>query len=241
MFSIKRFFILVIAAVIIVSTATAQTSSRREMSVEETYLQESIELMIIRETARAYNREQKFIALEYIRDAIERGNTSDDIRQTLEYLASEGRNIQARENGRLVNNFPDVRWRAAEYLGQLGTEEARQTLMKICYNFDGEEPLVIRNAITALGNIGANENNDAIRSIIGAGRHYHNTNPTDGLALAVIHAVEQLARKNDGLNYSEAIRLLGDISSDGRYSSATRERARQSLAELRSYGSSGGN
>ena len=99
----KCFSILLITAVIAVSAIAAQSS---EMTVEESYLQESIELMIIRETARASTREQKFVALEYINDAIERGSTNDEIRQTLDFLSREGRRTVAMENGRIVNNFP---------------------------------------------------------------------------------------------------------------------------------------
>ena len=63
MFSFNRFFILLIAAVFAVSAVSAQSTSGNEMSVEESYLQQSIELMIIRETARATTRESKMIAL----------------------------------------------------------------------------------------------------------------------------------------------------------------------------------
>jgi len=237
MFSFKRFCILVTAAVIFVSTASAQTSStaRREMSVEETYLQESIELMIIRETARAYSREQKLISLEYISDAIERGSTNDEIRQTLEYLSREGRMIQARENGRLVNNFPDVRRQAAKYLGQLGTEEARRSLLDIC-RYENE-PMVIQEAIKSLGDIGTNEDNDTIAHIAWIFMRFDNTNPDNIMAIATIDAFEKIARANDGLNAPEAIRVLGRIS-EGQYMNPVKERARLLLAELRSYGSS---
>ena len=70
MFSFKRLSFLVITFVIIVSTVWAQSNSqrqsdnqKRELSVEESYLQKSIEIMVIRETARAHSREQKMIAL----------------------------------------------------------------------------------------------------------------------------------------------------------------------------------
>jgi len=115
MFLLKRFSILVVTAVVAVSAVSAQTQSQsgRERTIEESYLQESIELMIIRETARADSRDQKLIALDYIRDAINRGNKNDEIRQTLDYLSREGRNSVNRQNGRIINNFPDVRRQAA--------------------------------------------------------------------------------------------------------------------------------
>ena len=54
MSTFKRFFIVCVTALIAVSAAAGQTN--REMSVEESYLQESIELMVIRETSRADSR-----------------------------------------------------------------------------------------------------------------------------------------------------------------------------------------
>jgi HEAT repeat protein len=233
MFSLKRFFVLVITAVIAVSAVSAQTKSEKEMTVEESYLKESIELMIIRETARAESREQKMIALEYIKDAIGRGNKNDDIRQTLEYLSREGRMTVSRENGRVTNNFPDVRRQAAKYLGQVGTEEAQKSLMEIM-RFENE-PMVIQEAIKSLGDIGLNDNNETVAHIAWIVRKFDSTNPDNLMAIATIDAFEKIAKKNDGLKSPEAIQILARIS-EGQYVTPVRERARQLLADLRSYG-----
>jgi len=235
MFSLKRFSILIITAVIIVSTAAAQSNStaKREMSVEESYLQESIEIMIIRETARAYTREQKLIALEYINDAIERGNTNDEIRQTLEFLSREGRMNQARENGRLMNNFPEVRRQSAKYLGKMGTEEARKTLLDICAYEN--EPMVLQEAIKSLGDIGTNDNNETVTHIAWIMNRFNATNPDNLMALATIDAFEKIARKNNGISAPEVPKVLNLIS-EGQYVTPVKERARQLLAELRTYG-----
>jgi HEAT repeat protein len=230
MFSLKRFSVLIIAAVLFVTAVAAQS---REMTVEESYLQESIELMIIRETARSTSREQKLIALEYIGDAINRGNTSDDIRQTLEYLSREGRRSIARENNRIVNNFPDVRRQSARFLGQLATEEARLSLLEIL-QFENE-PMVIQEAIKSLGDIGTNEDNQTVAHIAWVMARFDNLNPDNLMALATIDAFERIARRNNGINSPEAIRTLVRIS-EGQYVTPVKERARQLLAELRTYG-----
>jgi len=231
MLSFKRFFILMTVAVVVVSIAAAQ--SNNEMTVEESYLQESIELMIIRETARASTREQKLIALEYIGYAIDRGNTSDDIQQTLEYLSREGRRTVAIESGRVVNNFPDVRRQSAKYLGQVGTEEARQTLLDICQIEN--EPMVLQEAIKALGDIGVNNNNDTFKTISWVFSRFNNLNPDNLMALATIDAFDKIARKYNGINSQEAVRTLVLIT-EGHYITPVKERARQLLASLRSYG-----
>jgi HEAT repeat protein len=189
--------------------------------------------MIIRETARSTSREQKLIALEYIGDAINRGNTSDDIRQTLEYLSREGRRSIARENNRIVNNFPDVRRQSARFLGQLATEEARLSLLEIL-QFENE-PMVIQEAIKSLGDIGTNEDNQTVAHIAWVMARFDNLNPDNLMALATIDAFERIARRNNGINSPEAIRTLVRIS-EGQYVTPVKERARQLLAELRTYG-----
>jgi HEAT repeat protein len=237
MFLLKRFSVLALTAVVAVSAAvsavSAQTNSGKEMTVEESYLQESIELMIIRETARAESREQKLIALEYIRDAIGRGNKNDEIRQTLDSLSREGRRTVSRENGRVTNNFPDVRRQAAKYLGQIGTEEAQKSLMEIT-QFENE-PMVLQEAIKSLGDIGFNNNNETVAHIAWIVRKFDTLNPDNLMAIATIDAFEKIAIKNGGLNSPEAIQILVRIS-EGNYVSPVRERARQLLADLRSYG-----
>jgi len=232
MLSIKRLFVLLITAVFAVSIVYAQ-SSGREMSVEESYLQESIELMIIRETARASSREQKFIALEYIGDAIDRGNQSEEIRETLEFLSREGRRTVARENGRVMNNFPDVRRQSARYLGMIGTEEAKDALLEIC-QFENE-PMVLQEAIRSLGEIGLNNDNETVANIAWVMRRFDNLNPDNLMAIATIDAFEKIARKNGGLSSPDAIQTLIRIS-EGHYIRPVQERARQLIAELRSYG-----
>jgi HEAT repeat protein len=232
MFSFKRFSILLVTAVIVISTVAAQ-SQRRELTPEESYLQASIEMMIIRETARSYTREQKFIALEYIGEALNKGNTNDEIRQTLEYLSREGRASTARENGRIMNNFPDVRRQSAKYLGQIGTEEARKTLIDVI-QFENEET-VLQEAIKSLGDIGANPNNETVVIISWVMNRYNTLKPDNLMALATIDAFEKIARKNNGINSPEAIRTLILIS-EGLYVTPVRERAKQLLAELRTYG-----
>ena len=231
MFSIKRISILVIAAVIIVSTAFAQTS-RNEMTIEESYLREAIELMIISETARATTREQKMISLEYIGDAIDRGSRNDEIRRTLEFLSLEGTRNIARENNRVVNNFPDVRRQAAKYLGQLGTEEARVSLIEVL-KFE-REPMVLQEAIKSLGDIGTNENNETVANIVWFFSRYDTLNPDNLMAIATIDALEKIARNSGGITDPEAIRLLIRIS-EGNYITPVRERARQLMADLRTY------
>ena len=185
MLILKRFMFLAVFFILTITVVTGQTRSgatlgNREMTVEQSYLQESVELMIIREQSRAESREMKMIALEYIGDAIDRGNRGEEVRAALEYLGLEGVRHQTRENGRLVNNFPDVRMRAATYLGELGTPEARDTLVRMV--LDDNEPMVITEAIKALGNIGLNDNDNTVNTISWVVARFDNLNPDNLLA-----------------------------------------------------------
>lgn len=232
MFSIKRFFIFVIMAAFSVSFAAAQSNSGRELSVEESYLREAIENMIIRELSRADNLDQKLVALEYIGEAINHGNTSDDVRQALEFLSQEGTRSVARESGRIVNNFPAVRRQSAKYLGQLKTEEAKDALIEMV-KFENE-PMVLQESIKSLGEIGINDNNETVIYIVDIGLRYDRTKPDNILAIAIIDALEKIAKKTNVVDPG-AINLLMRIS-QGAYIRPVQERARQSIANMRSYG-----
>jgi hypothetical protein len=226
----------VLAAAILMGTSLAvaqdNRNSNQEMSVEESYLQESVELMIIKEASQSGSREQKLIALRYIGDAIERGNTGEDIRQALEYLSFEGVVNKARENGRLVNNFPDVRLRAATYLGQLGTKEAKDTLIKIVVA--DPEPMVLTEAVKSLGKIGINDNEEVANAIAWTFTRFDVLNPDNLLALSTIDAIATLAEKNGGIKDPTAIRALIRIA-EGNYIRPVQEKAKAVLMDLRKY------
>jgi hypothetical protein len=214
------------------NSAGTRQSSSQEMSVEESYLQESIELMVIRETSRADSRDQKMVALEYIGEALGRGNKSEDIRQALEYLSLEGILNKTRENGRVVNNFPDVRRQAAKYLGELGTPEAKNTLLRMCVA--DNEPMVLQEAVKSLGDIGLNDNEETVNTISWIVTRFDVLNPDNLLALSAIDAFAKIAEKNNGIKDPNAIRMLLRIA-EGPYIKPVQERAKQVALDLRRY------
>jgi hypothetical protein len=209
---------------------TTPSSSNRELSVEQSYLQESVELMIIREQSRAESRDMKLVALEYIGDALKRGNRGPEIKSALDYLSLEGIVNQTRENGRLVNNYPDIRTKAATYLGELGTPEAKDTLIKMI--LADNEPMVITEAIKSLAVIGLNDNDETSDAIAWIVRRYDVLNPDNLLALSAIEAFEKLAAANNGILSPSAVQTLMRISS-GQYVRSVQDRARLALTDLR--------
>jgi hypothetical protein len=233
MLTIKRLFIFAMAAVFSASFAAAQRNTGREMSVEESYLQEAIENMIIREMSRADNLDQKLVALEYIGEAINHGNTSDDVLLALEYLSQEGTRSIARESGRIVNNFPFVRRQTAKYLGQIGTPEATNTLILMLQS--DNEPLVLQEVIKSLGEIGLNDNNETVIYIIDVTSRFDRNKPDNILVVATIESLEKIAKKSGTVD-PNAINLLMRIS-QGAYIKPVQERAKQAIANMRSIGS----
>ncbi|GHT66006.1 hypothetical protein FACS1894110_08960 [Spirochaetia bacterium] len=228
MTTLKRLSALCVVFIIAVSIVIGQ-----EMSVEDSYLRESVEILIIREQSRTGSREQKMAALRFIGDAINRGNTGGDIRSALEYLALEGIVNQTRENGKLINNFPDVRKQAITYLGDLGTAEAKNTLIKVL--LADPEPIVLQEAVKSLTKTGLNDNEESVAAIALLVSRFDVLNPDNLLALSAVDAFEKFAAANNGIRDPNVVRALIRIS-EGRYFKPVQERAKQVLADLRKYG-----
>jgi len=233
----RRIFFLLFTALIAVTMLSAQsggsrTSANEERTVEESYLQEAIELMIIREISQTSSLDQKLLALQYISDAIERGNKSEEICQTLEFLSMEGLMIQTRENGRLTNNFPLARREAAKHLGKMGTPEAQAALINIC-RYEAE-PMVLQEAIKSLGDYPGSDNAKALEAIVWIVGRFDALNPDNMMALAAVDAIAKIAETNNGLKHPGAAQLLIRII-DGPYIRPVQNKARQVLSDLRKY------
>ena len=226
---IKRFLYLGVLFAVLPVMVMAQTGNQ-EMTVEQSYLQESVEMVIIREQSRSNSRDNKLVALAHIGDAINRGSKSDEIYSTLDYLAMEGLLNKTIENGRLINNYPEIRRQAATYLGQLGTPEAKNTLLKLVSQ--DNEPMVISEAIRALGTIGNNDNNQVTSIIAWTVNRYDVLIPDNYLALSALVAFENIATANNGLADPLALETIMRISENYSYVTPVRNRARDLMNNL---------
>ncbi len=182
-----KFLLLLCVGLLFASFALAQ---QQETTVEQEYLS-SVEDVIIRELADTDDRDNKLVSLQYIESAISGGRTSPDIMYVLESLAGEGVSTQSRTNGRLMNNFPDVRAKSCDLLGEVKTEEAKTILVKTA--LADNEPMVVTAAVRSLGNIGINEQDEVVATIIWVQKKYATLNPTSSLALEILFAYEKLA------------------------------------------------
>ena len=235
MLILKRFLLLgavfaIFPVMLMGQTRPGVTPGNQDMTVEQSYLQESVELMIIREQSRAESRDMKLVALEYIGDAIGRGNKGEEIRAALEFLSLEGVLNKTTENGRVMNNFPDVRARSATYLGQLGTAEAKNALIRMVAV--DNEPMVLTEAIKSLGAIGLNDNNDALNAITMTINRFNSLHPDNLMALSAVEAFEKLSAAGNAMRDPAVIQTLMRIS-EGNYIRPVQERARAVLDSIR--------
>ncbi|MDR2509269.1 MAG: HEAT repeat domain-containing protein [Spirochaetaceae bacterium] len=214
----------------------AQQGKSGELSIEEAYLKESVPLMIIREQAQSGDRESKLLALDYIRESMDAGEKSDSMRVVLQDLALEGILNTTRSEGRVTNNYSDVRMRAVAYLGELGTKEASEALKKVVVV--EEEPAVITEAFRSLAKIGINENGSTVDTANWIFQRFNSINPDNRLAVSYLDAVEtflptmQQNTENEKRIYSDALDKIRSIATNFKYITHVRDRARAVLMSL---------
>ncbi len=201
------------------------------MTVEEAYLS-SVEGTIIRELAIADGKDNKQVALQYIENAITAGRKGDDIQSSLDVLASEGVGSVVKENGRTMNNYPDVRAKACELLGKMGTTKAKDTLIAVMYS--DNEPMVITSAVKSLGELGYNDNDEVIDMINWITRKFDIILPTSSLALEVLNTYEKLGPNVK--NKSGMIESIVRIASNYNYVTPVRNRAYEVLKKVSETG-----
>lgn len=215
-------------------TQTAAQPGSKEITIEELFLR-SVEFQILREKAASDDFDVKMSALDDLQKRIDAGVSGTDTAQVefvLEYLAMEGSGRVVRESGRQVNNFPEVRRRAANLLGRLGTEEAKDALIRTLLIDD--EPMVKAEAAYGLGNLGLNPGNQVVQALEFAYNMEDPTAPDQNFGYAISLAIEKLAQKTPGgLKDPEAYRLLVKIA-QGNYLRTVKAKALQVLDELKS-------
>ena len=191
----KLFFLIVFVSfsfVLFAQGSKKSTDDESLMTVEEAYLN-SIEGVIIKEMVASDGRDSKLVALQYIQDAIDKGKISADVERALDSLATIGLSTVVYENGRQLNNYPDIRMKACELLGKVGTKEAMKTLVRVMYAEN--EPSVVSSAVHSLGELGFNDGDEAVEMVNWINRKFDVINPTSSLALEILITYEKLIPK----------------------------------------------
>lgn len=209
-------------------------SAKSETSVEEEYLND-VDGVVILSLAQSDEYDNKLVAMQFLEEAVNNGNSSPDVMKALNQLAGEGITSQSRTNGRLMNNFPDIRRRACLALGKIKTEESKNYLVKV--TLAENEPMVISAAVNSLGEIGINANDEVVDAISFANRRNQILNPTSSLAFEVIDAYEKLSETTE--NKKIIIDSLSKIAADYHYASPVRAKALKLLKNISGADSSG--
>jgi hypothetical protein len=203
----------------------------QEMSAEDAYLKDTEEIKIITELASSPSRSQKESAIEYINERISSGDETDEDVKILASLTMDGILNKSRANGRVINNFPDLRAVAVETLGKIKNKsvlkDVQRSLLVVC-NLD-KEPWVVGEAINSLIAIGlADEKDAALITVCNTFYSYDAINPDNRLANSVIDFMENY--NSNGLISTSAGKLraseiLRQISSNHVYIYQVRQRA----------------
>ncbi|HOX49252.1 MAG TPA: HEAT repeat domain-containing protein [Spirochaetales bacterium] len=217
--------------------ATAPKSG--EKTVEEAYLQESLETMIIKEQSQSDSKDMKLVALQYIKQAVDAGRKNEEIRKSLEYLALETTMVVTRSAGlgRPTNDYPDIRAKACDLLGEFPSVESKNALLKVALG--DAEPMVLSAAVRSLGKIGMNDGDDVTQTIAFIVNRFDILMPDNSLAFESLIAIERIADKNNGIKDPAAIRAVMKIAT-GNYITPVRAKANEILGKLRKYSAGSG-
>lgn len=199
------------------------------ITVEQAYLN-SIEGVMIKEMVAAEGRDSKRVALQYIEEALNEGRQSEEIQVALSTLATEGLSTVVREDGRVVNNYPEIRRRACELLGQMGTDKAKDSLITVMYT--DNEPSVITAAVKSLGEIGKNDNDEVFNMINWIARKFDTVNPTSSLALEILNTFEKMS--GSIINKKEMFETVMRIANNYNYVTPVRTRAYEVMRTISS-------
>jgi hypothetical protein len=228
MMNIKRFFSLALMAFIIVSAAAAQDGEQQQTRMDLTgfktvYDSDGLEMR---------NRTIKDIS-----EAIANGdNTNDDIYAALEYMSMEGLKNIARARGKILNNYPSVRLQVSVQLGKMGSAKASEILNQVLNNEN--DLYVLQETFNSLGELGYNENDSTVKTIIWKLRTYNPRSPDaliDRVVLAAINALDKIDRKNNGIKNQDDFRevqSLLDRINKGHFSRPVQERAKKVLEDM---------
>jgi len=233
----KVVFGIVVVLLLIPTFGFSQSEEAREtqrpLTIEELFLSQDIEIQIIRSQALAEDRDSKLLSLQAIRGMINSGRTSAEdasVLAVLDSLAGEGVYRVVRQGGSVVNNYPEVRRQSANLLGEIGGEGSKTILLKMMA--DDPEPMVLSEAVLALGQIWINDPEVTARIVAVLRRNNYQVSPDNNLAYSTLLALEKLAGAGDGIARPDILQVLIEVVS-GNYIDIVKAKALDILSNLR--------
>ncbi|OQX28683.1 MAG: hypothetical protein B0D92_07650 [Spirochaeta sp. LUC14_002_19_P3] len=223
-------------SVIIFSIVLNLAAQEKEQTIEQLYLQSAIKTQIIKAEAVSLDRDLKKIALEGIEEMIKEGSAADnpDIVEILGSLSGEGVTTIIREEGLVVNDYPEIRREAARLLGQLGTQEAADKLQTILLT--DPEPMVMSEAVLAISLISVTDTASRDRALSESIYRQTAVKKDNNFAIAYIEAVEKIIAREKSIGSLTIIEEVTKIA-DARqgYLTKVQQRALQLLRDLKDF------
>ena len=176
---------------------TNLTAQKEIPTLEDLYLSTEIEIQLIRSQAVSDNRSNKLESLTIIREMLEDGRVSANenaILTVLDSLSAEGVRKLLRSDGRVSNNFPEVRRQAVYLLGDIGGARAQNILYSVLR--DEPETMVLSEAVLALGRSGSSDERTALYLADILQDNTASTTPDNNLAYACLLAIQDLGVVN---------------------------------------------
>ena len=173
----------------------AQDNKEEEQTIEELYLQHSMQQQIIQAEAYSNDMDMKLIAISDIQAMVDNGDVSEDDSFTLRILydlGQEGVTREVREQGHVINDFPIVRKEACRLLGEIGGDEARTFLINILLN--DPEPMVMSEAVMAIAKCGLDDKGNAQRAMAASMYRQSAYLKDNNFAVAYLNAIEMLVK-----------------------------------------------
>jgi outer membrane protein assembly factor BamB len=214
----------------------AHTSSRMERTGSSNWLdqfRDDVEFVYLEHLVGDRSRESKLMAAAIMEDQILVNESIQPyLSVLLASLASEGTVRTELELGRVLNDFPEIRRAAAELLGQVGTLQSGDLLIRLLtYEYDSA---VQRAMIRALGALMSDRTgmataaiSTAVLSDLRGGRE-----PDSRMALEVLRSIAAIHKYNGEMPHELGHEALFEIYR-GDYPKYVRERA---LEVMRSIG-----
>ena len=179
---------------------------------------------------KAGDRTSKERVLDEILNGFDSEKYSEDDKKLVElvdFLMGEGSIRKQFEDGRLINDFPEIRRKSVKVMAKIGGSGARLSLLN-ALNTEAHSSVKAEICLALANPNMSDDSGDILRAL---SYMYRTTNrPDQNLVAALIDAVKNIAKGNP-MNYSEAIYLLSEIQ-HGNYNKDIRTRALEAIETL---------
>jgi HEAT repeat protein len=218
---------LLTCAVLATAVAAVLGAQDKELTVEQLFLK-NVEYQVLREQAYSNDYEAKMSALDSLANKMSgQGAPPPEAEPILEYLSLEGTGHRVRQEGKLINYFPDVRRRACALLAKVNDEQSAYALITVLLTDD--ESMVTAEAAYSLGALSLSDNAQILQALTLAVSRADHTRPDNSWAYAILTAFERQSRRGIDQASFQAIITLAT----GAYSRTVRDKAYQVLANIK--------